>query len=240
MTSITVAITTMRRFSGFLESSLPKVLNYPWVNYVMIGDETGEDIDQIKLQPWGSNPKFIFIKNPERLGAYHNKLNLLKNVTTDWVALIDSDNDLNTQYFIALFDYWKANGFNRRAVYMPAGVMVFNNDTKESFTPIDRLGNSTVTNMTWNSFINCAPSAGTALNLGNCVFPGDVYNSLSENYSKDVSVECKVMSRDLVVKGYTLIFVPDMKYIHIVHGGSLYLSNREEMEKYDRETKWEI
>ena len=60
---------------------------------IVIADETGEDVAQIKAQPWGSHPKFRFIINPERLGAYHNKLNLMRNCTTDWIALIDSDNE---------------------------------------------------------------------------------------------------------------------------------------------------
>ena len=90
--SMTLAIPTYKRFS-FLEKTLPKYLLLQEVQEIIIGDETGEDIDLILRQPWGSNSKLTFIRNKERMGAYHNKLNVLKNVKTEWVALIDSDNE---------------------------------------------------------------------------------------------------------------------------------------------------
>jgi glycosyltransferase involved in cell wall biosynthesis len=116
--TMTVAIPTYRRYSGFLENYLPKYLNMPEIDTILIGDETGEDIEQIKKQPWGTSEKFVFIQNPERLGAYHNKLNLLKQVKTDWVALIDSDNELIPEYFSGLYSYWELNGTDYKSVYI--------------------------------------------------------------------------------------------------------------------------
>ena len=239
MSKMTVAITTMNRYSGFLEKTLPKLLEMPQVDVVLIGDETGEDIERIKLQPWGLNPKFVFIANKERLGAYHNKLNLLRNVTTEWVALIDSDNELLAEYFDALFNYWSENSVNSKSIYMPAAVNFYFQHSGESFCPIEKLSGISVDILSWNTFLNIN-GCEYALNLGNTVLPRDAWMALSESYQKDLYTECKIMNRDLVKNGYTLVFVPNMKYIHVIHDDSLYLSKSSEMANFNMIYDWKL
>lgn len=238
--TMTVAIPTYKRYKHFLEKNIPLYLDMPQIDTILIGDETGEDIEEIIKQPWGSNPKLVLIKNNEIMGAYHNKINLLKQVKTDWVALIDSDNQLLPEYFDGLYSYWDKNGPNTKMVYIPASVVSVDVRNGPSYnSPIESLGGFTVDNNTWNSFLNIIAS-GYGLNLGNCVFPKSACGIFPESFEKNLMVECKVMNKILVENDFTLNFVAGMKYFHIVHDGSLYLSKCREMQEFDRITKWTL
>jgi hypothetical protein len=209
------------------------------VDEILICDETGEDIEQILKQPWGSNPKLRLIKNKERMGAYHNKLNLLKLVNTEWVALIDSDNEVLPEYFEALYAYWKENGKDISSVYVPAAVESVNVNEHSRNTPIQHLSGYVVNKENWNSFLHVSWS-GYALNLGNCVFHSSQIEHIPETVPKDVMADCQVMNKALVEKGYKLVLVPNMKYYHIVHPGSLYLNTAEQQQQFQQVTDWRI
>jgi FkbM family methyltransferase len=237
--SISIAIPTYKRFSPFLENYIPKYLEFEGIEEIIIGDETGEDIEMIKKQPWGNNPKLRFIKNHERLGAYHNKLNLLKQAMTDWIILIDSDNELLPEYIIELRKYWMKYGADDTCVYIPADMESRNINETQTKKQISHLGGICVFKDNWNWFLG-VPMAGYALNLGNCVFHKSQVSHIPDNIPKDVMVDCQVVNKTLVEKGFKLIFVPEMKYYHIVHSGSLYLNNIHQMQKFERETRWEL
>lgn len=237
--TMTVAIPTYRRYSGFLEHYLPKYLSMPEIDVIIIGDETGEDIERIKKQPWGASDKFVFIQNPERLGAYHNKINVLKHVTTDWVALIDSDNEILPEYFNGLYSYWNINGTNNTTVYIPSAIISYDNRNGSRHFPINHLAGTVVDKSSWNSFLTVS-GCEYGLNVGNCVFHKDAYKSFSETEEKDIFVECKLMNKMLVENDYRLVFVPSMGYLHVVHNGSLYLNNANQMNHFNSTYKWTI
>jgi hypothetical protein len=234
---MTLAIPTYKRFSTFLEKYLPVYVQMPYFDTILIGDETGEDIEEIKKQPWGSDPKLVLIKNDELLGAYHNKVNLLKKVTTDWVALIDSDNQLLPEYFTGLYKYWDTHGLNTNMVYIPASLVSSDIRYGTQSIPIQCLANTIIDANSWNSFQNTYMSA-YGLNVGNCVFPKSACNLFSTSFEKHLMVECITMNKTLVENGYSLVFVPDMKYIHVVHNGSLYLNNEAKMDHVYKSTNW--
>jgi FkbM family methyltransferase len=237
--SITLAIPTYRRFSPFLENYIPKYLNLPYIDTILIGDETGEDIDKIKQQPWGNNPKLEFIRNPERMGAYHNKLNILRNAKTDWIALIDSDNEVGDGYFNALFEFWNSNGFDTSHVYTPAAVESRNIHESYGTRPVEHLSGIIVNRYNWNTILNIRNS-GYVLNLGNCVFHTSQIQYIPENPPKDVMADCQIMNKALVENGCSLVLVPNMTYKHIVHPGSLYINTVKEQEAFQRITDWRI
>ena len=237
--TMTLAIPTYRRFEPFLKNYIPKYLSLPFVDAIVIADETGEDIDAIQAQPWGSNPKLHFIRNSERLGAYHNKLNLMRQCKTNWIALIDSDNEVCPEYFIALEEWWKTNGANSKEIYIPAHVESKNINKMTTNHPIARFAGHKVDKQTWNSFLPL-PWAGYCLNLGNCVFHRTAIPHIPETVPKDVMADCQVMNKALVEKDYTLVIVPNMKYYHIVHPGSLYLNTAAQQQEFQRVTDWTI
>ena len=104
---------------------------------------------------------------------------------------------------------------------------------------IEKLSGISVDILSWNTFLNIN-GCEYALNLGNTVLPRDAWMALSESYQKDLYTECKIMNRDLVKNGYTLVFVPNMKYIHVIHDDSLYLSKSSEMANFNMIYDWKL
>ena len=238
ISDLTIAIPTYNRFARFLEDYLPKYLRFNFVESILLGDETGDDINKIIETSWGKNPKFKFIKNPERLGAYHNKLNLLHNATTEWIALIDSDNELISDYLNALYKYWELHGQNEKYVYFAADlIQVY--PRGETWPRIEKFSERKIDRYNWNTFLT-EGDAEYALNAGNCVFHKSVTKFLSFDLPKDQLVECKMMNKILVENGYTLVFVPGMKYYHVEHDNSLFNQRKEEMINYNNTTNWQI
>lgn len=237
--TMTIAIPTMERFEQFLHFTLPIYLEMDCVDQVLVADETGEDADAIAKETWGTHPKLRVIRNSTRLGAYNNKLQLLRNVTTDWVALIDSDNYVVPEYFEALTAYWRIDPPTHMSVYIPAAVQSHHLGSSEYTPKIKNLSGLTITAANWNESLRLY-MIDHGLNLGNCVFHRTIATQFQDDHSPQKMVECKWMNRELVLKGYRLVFVPDMKYIHVIHPGSLYLTHIHDMQKAERETVWTI
>jgi hypothetical protein len=238
--SLTIAIPTLRRYDKFLQYSLPKYLQIKCVKTIVIGDETGEDNDKIRKQEWGQDEKFQLITNSERLGAYNNKLNLLYRAETDWIAMIDSDNEIDDAYFTALHIYWDQHGINDMCVYMPSNTVKVFEDGSELNANSNEFAGHKINSTNWNAFLKTGHLANYLVNIGNCVFHRNAAKAFPEIDSKDVMLEVKKMNKALVENGYTLIFVPNMVYKHRVHANSYYLSFKDEMDLCDKTTNWYI
>jgi hypothetical protein len=164
---------------------------------------------------------------------------MMKQITTDWVALIDSDNEVVQEYFDALYMYWNEHGTSPKQVYIPAAIESRDIHSTQTTKQLAHLSGFIVNRENWNAFLNF-PNAGYCLNLGNCVFHRTAIPDIPADVPKDVMVDCQVVNKALVEKNYELVLVPNMKYYHIVHPGSLYLTTAAEQQKFHRETNWLI
>jgi len=240
--TMTLAIPTMDRYTEFLSINLPKISTISDIDKILIGDENGNDIDKIMADTNISKTNMTFLKNTVRLGAYHNKINLLQNVKTDWVALIDSDNNVGAEYFTELKAYWDTHGLNTNAVYIPAGVVVTDLRKEflgKSYRPLVPFANKHVNRANWNAFLE-ELGVEYALNLGNCVFHNSAVKFIDGNFPRDILTECKIINKTLVENGYELIFVPNMKYTHITHDGAISLQYSHTMNNNNAAIKWTI
>ena len=103
MVQLTVAIPTLRRWN-FLQKTLPNLLGNDLISYVVISDETGEDVKQIQATNYGTHSKLILSTNSEILGMYRNKRRCLELAPTEWVAVLDSDNLFPEAFFETIMD----------------------------------------------------------------------------------------------------------------------------------------
>ena len=115
--SISVCIPTMRRFS-FLKDSIPKYLENPYVTEVVVTDETGEDYADITAA--FSHPKLRVYQNERRLGSVENKQRAASYATSDFIAIIDSDNFADVQYFEAFKQYVSTREVTDTMVFLPS------------------------------------------------------------------------------------------------------------------------
>jgi glycosyltransferase involved in cell wall biosynthesis len=237
--SLTVAIPTMRRWA-FLEKSLPVYLSHSLVEYVLICDETGEDIDAIQASQWGKHPKLIFRKNPKRLGIYHNKRQCIELAPTEWVAVLDSDNFFGEEFFDTLGGIWANEDANPSHFYA-CGKGLFVNENGTITNPIDGFGGTKLSKEAWNDFFN-KPKWNYMLNDGNWIVHTSSLACLPKDARDEdiLATDAIYMARLFVIGGFTYDIRNELSYIHSVHKGSSWIQNNDACMKIWNSTNWKI
>lgn len=236
---ISLCIPTFNRFDPFLRMYLPKYIENPWIDEIVICDENGEDIRHIQAH-FDDNTltKFVLMKNDTRLYAYRNKEKVVKMAKNDWICLMDSDNFAPISYFEAWQSYIDEHGCETDRVYMPIQTitsMKENEDCSIGFDFSEHL------NMTYdNSNIGeyDIEKMGCFLNTGNYIFHRSNFDTvfydktyqdlLNDIYAVDVVFKNALM----MAKGVKFSVVPNMRYYHIVHGGSFFLNHERQSRRH--------
>ena len=236
---LTVAIPTMRRWA-FLEKSLPVYLNHPIIESVLICDETGEDADAIQASPWASHPKLIVHRNPQRLGIYFNKRQCIELASTEWVAVLDSDNFFGEEFFDSLAALWAKEDANQTHFYA-CGKGLFVNETGTITNPIDGFGGTKLTKETWNDIFS-KPKWNYMLNDGNWIVPRSVLSCLPMNVCDEdiLATDAIYMARLFVLGGYTYDIREELSYIHSIHKGSSWVQNNDACTRIWNSTNWKL
>ena len=237
---LTIAIPTMNRWI-FLKDTLPIYLARPEVREVIVCDENGEDVKAIVASSFGKNPKLRLAVNDTRLGIYQNKRKAISLAgagadKATWVALLDSDNIFNDEWFetIAELDY-----SDPLKLYATADFKELTIQTGQVRYPAERFSGRTVTKSSWNSLI-MEPYANFIINDGNWILHSTAIKHLPEEVkSSDLQASDAIfMLRRLILNGYSITYVPNLEYIHTVHPGSSWLQTEKESMKIMNGTNW--
>ena len=222
--SLTVAIPTMDRWSSFLESELPDYLSNPSIDAVVISDENGNDIQSICEAGLDTDPKLRLYQNDMVLGVYGNKRQCLLRSSTDYVAILDSDNQFEPAFFDAFYASRQKDdedktvycaGYNRR-LDISSGI---EEDRTRHFSGM-RISRSN-----WNTVLE-TKGWNFLLNDGNCIWPRRVVKHMPDLPEEQiVGTDSIYAMRQAIQAGYTLSVEPTMSYIHTVHDGSHWLQN---------------
>ena len=174
---ISLCIPTKDRFDNFLESNLDKYIIFleeGLINEIVISDENGNDYNKIlnKYNNYILNNKIILNKNDNVLGVFLNKLNVCKNASFDIIALIDSDNFVDRNYFNIVRNYIINNNLKENFILSPSFA-------KPNFSFFD-FENKIITkkNLKENFMIN-----SVLFNLGNYVI---TKNLINVKYNNDI------------------------------------------------------
>ena len=235
-TKLSLCIPTMNRYS-FLKTNLPQYLANPYIDEIVISDETGEDAAEITRD--FTDPKIKVFVNKERLGAFLNKEQAVRCASNEWVALIDSDNFAPASYFEAWNTYCQANPLQTTTVYAPSRTIPMASHSGFDYRHFigKELTKTTYPLLTktldkeQNGFLECI------INTGNYIINRKFYlESTNPAYSELYSVvrawEAKLRTWLLLDKGATYVFPPGFEYYHVVHPGSLYLTTSQEIFLY--------
>lgn len=103
-----LCIPTMDRYDKFISVYLPKYLENSYIDEIIITDENGNDVEKIQ-RDFQNNNKLVLVKNEKRLGTLCNKLKACSFAKNEWIALIDSDNFADNDYFETACDYISKN-----------------------------------------------------------------------------------------------------------------------------------
>jgi Glycosyl transferase family 2 len=218
--SIAVCIPTMRRFS-FLKESIPKYLENPHVNELIITDETGEDY--LAITAAFSHPKLRVYQNERRLGSVENKQRAASYATCEFIAIIDSDNFADLPYFEAFKRYLATHQVSRSSVFLPCAA-------KPNFDYTEFIGHT----LNKSTIRNYWPRIQTCLNTMNMIIPREFLARFNIMNDKPMSSMTSGAYDALYFSLYalfnmnaTLIVVKDMVYEHRIHDGSWYMETSE-------------
>lgn len=239
--TLTVAIPTMRRWHGFLEKSLGRLLENENIAYVILCDETGDDIAEINKTSLKDNPKLKLYKNEKRLGMYYNKRKCLEVAPTDWVAVLDSDNIFPEHFFETLIDTWDTEGADPNIIYASSGITRVFMKTGESEDRTKHFSGMRVNKTNWNSVLRM-PAWNFLLNDGNWIGHKSLLNHwstelLEENIRATDSLR---IMKGFIEGGCTLYIVPGLSYIHTVHDDSEWTKTEGESTYILSTTKWAL
>lgn len=220
---ISLCIPTMNRYKNFLEINLPKYIKNDLISEIVISDENGNDIKQIK-ENIKDLSKFKFHVNNEQKGVFYNKIQACKLATNEWIALIDSDNFAPTEYFSTAIKIIETFNFSKKNVvlapsfakphfdYRRFNGMCFKKD-KLSKIPNAREKSQTVMN-TMNYILNKS--------LIDNLFISDEDASLLKNKNMPVdSILLNILFFEQ--QDMEMYIVENMHYEHAVHDDSNYL-----------------
>jgi glycosyltransferase involved in cell wall biosynthesis len=237
---LTVAIPTMRRWKGFLEKSLPTFLNNEYVTYVVVCDETGEDVQAIQASRWCSHPKLRLHTNEQRLGMYANKRRCVEVSPTEWVAVLDSDNLFPDVFFEALFELWKDEGASSKTIYAASEIVRVFLKTGESEQRTNHFSGMRITRGNWNQILKMK-AWNFLLNDGNWVGHKSVLEAWPEIPENKIRATDSIrIVKGLVERGWTYSIVPGMRYIHTVHDDSEWIKTEQESSYLLATTEWRI
>lgn len=230
----TLCIPTMDRYDSFLKEYLPKYINNDYISEIIICDENGNDIQKIKNN-FPGNKKLKLHTNSQKLGPFLNKMKCCKFSSNKWIALIDSDNFADTDYFEKAKNYIDNKNVDNNVILAPCWA-------KPRFN-YSYLNNKILNKSTLKSFnIDKAPNNYTPIsvlmNTGNYIINKYLIDNI--NINNDVELINNSSACDVILFN-TLLFeqldlnivvVADMTYSHVVHDGSTYIQNCNQTTNY--------
>jgi len=223
--ALTVAVPTMDRWT-FLKDQIPRYLNDPNVSFVVISDENGRDIDIISKMEHDSHPKLRLYQNDTILGVYGNKRQCFKKAPSDWVAVLDSDNQFESDFFEAFLKARERDGpASEKTIYCAGEIVRLDLATNKVEDRTSHFSGMKISRENWNDVLNTR-GWNFLLNDGNCIWPKSVFRHFPDLPEEQiVGTDSIFFMRQAIQAGYTLSVEPTMRYIHTVHDGSHWLQN---------------
>jgi len=239
-----LCIPTMDRYDDFLSKYLPTYLENDLINEIIITDENGNDIEKIK-ETLPNNDKLILIQNDSRLGPFLNKIKACSYAKNEWIALIDSDNFADKNYFVVAKNYIEKNQITQKNIILSPSkanprfdFTHLNNFIYKNGNFIKNKDNENILfkNNTWHPIYS---HSEVFMNAGNYIINKYLIENL--DISKETDNIKKSFACDVIYMN-TLFFeqlnlhmhiVPHLEYEHVVHNGSIYINTCNEFKEFN-------
>ena len=250
--NISLCIPTKDRYDNFLINYLKeyiKYLNNGIIHELIISCENGNDYNKIfdeYREILKTDKRFRIYKNNKVLGVFLNKLKVCSYAESEYIALIDSDNFADINYFntVRKYIYNIISTFTDSTNKNSLKNSLKNSFKYSIFSPC-RLKNS----FDFKQFENAILTKynvydykdnelfSVLLNTGNYVLTKDIINSID---FKEWNIE-RVSSYDVIffnllcfkqLDGFKIHIVKDLEYIHVLHNGSIYLEKKDFCNNY--------
>lgn len=222
-----LCIPTMDRFDDFLSKNLPKYLSFDLIDEIIISDENGNDAKKI-VDMFGENSKIKINVNDSIKGPFLNKQVCCKLAKNEWIALIDSDNFADNDYFVAANHFIKQHITNKNTILSPSFAKPNFNYTHLAGYVYNK--NSLKQNKAFeDNNSHKKTDSGTLMNTGNYVINKYLIDNIDLRNETDTikhSSACDVIYFNTLLfeqLDMSMYIVPEMSYEHVVHNGSIYI-----------------
>lgn len=212
MRELCICIPTWNRVDMTLKS-FSKVYDDPRVkNIVIVDDASPLHIYQELKEKTKDMPKVKLYRNVTNRDCYANKYVAVSLSTTDYCIILDSDNEIGTDYIDTLDScFWTEDMILAPEWAMPmfnyteyAGLVV----TKENIAEyIDK------------------PMFETCLNCMNYFVNKNSYCEVWDATIDPVTSDSLFQNYNWIMSGRKIAIVPDLRYNHLVHDQSHYINN---------------
>ena len=234
---ISLCIPTMNRFDSFLNNYLKKYLDYlkkHLIDEIIICDENGDDYEKVinsyeEFKSIESNCRIY--KNNEILGVFKNKIKVCSLATNKYIALIDSDNFCDENFFITSKKYILLENhktFSNNFILAPSFA-------KPHFN-YKHFENSVITKQNLKDYYH-VHMFQILLNTGNYI----ISNNIIDKITYDNSIMQKISACDVIFfnllcfqqfEDFQLHIIKDFEYDHVVHDGSTYINTIHDCQEY--------
>lgn len=209
---ITLGITTFNRVEMTLKS-FRKVIDHPSITEILIIDDhsPGGVFNRLS-EKIKEKRKVRLVRNPENLGCYHNKKQVVSQAVNNWVILLDSDNVIDNSYV----DKFLSCDLVENQIYAPDFAKPHFDYRKFSNMVLNA---SNVKNFIKDKFFDCL------INTCNYVVNKDFYLSAWEYHKEPWTADTLFHNYHHLKAGGSIKVVKGMQYEHLVHDGSHYQQN---------------
>lgn len=218
-----LCITTLNRWS-FLEKNIPKYLENELISEIIISDENGNDIKLIQ-EHFPNHSKLKLFKNDTILGPFLNKIKCCKHSSNEWIALIDSDNFADLDYFTKASEYISSNIslLNKESIIAPS--FASPNFDYEFLTNVILTKNNIRNYNNVNPMFNCFINTGNYILNKNLIFNLKIIDDEFVLIRKSSACDVKFMNTLFLEQfpNLNIHIVKKMEYEHVVHDESVYL-----------------
>jgi hypothetical protein len=237
---ISLCITTMNRFDNFLSKNLDNYLEYlknGLIDEIIISDENGNDYEKIQEKYndiLKTNPNFKIYKNEERLGVFKNKLKVCSYASNEYIALIDSDNFPDKNYFKIIKKYIESNNknFPKNIIMAPSNAI---NQKKSPYLNYKEFENKIITKSNIKQYLPNIKFQ-VLLNTGNYIVSKNVTNNIQYNNNlMDIISGCDVIFFNLLA----FMKYPDLE-LHVIEGLEYFHTEHKDGEYNKRDSNCDL
>ena len=210
---MTVAFTTFNRTDLLYQAMGPFIYDDRVSEIIIVDDHSNENIYAEIQAKCSLTSKIRLFRNEENLDCYRNKRQAVKHATSEWVALLDSDNKFSMEFIDVLFSQ---KPWNHSWAYAP-----------EFARPHFDFRGLSGTAISGNNIRSILPNwnCGTMLNAMNYFFNRDEFLRVWDKSIDPVTSDSLYHNYNWLKAGNTIYVTPGLQYEHRVHEGSHYKQN---------------
>ena len=233
----TLCIPTMDRFDKYLKEYLPKYLENNLINEIIICDENGNDYKKI-LKHFNSD-RIKLYQNSKILGPFLNKINVCKKSNNEWIAIIDSDNFADYDYFQTAKNFIQKYNPESNSIISPDYASTVFQWPHLSKNEYGLLNKDTYKELNQIDLLN--PNLGKIshlLNTGNFIINKNMIDNINLDGQNEIIEKSScfdvVLMNYYLFKQYNMNFyiLNNMKYLHNFSNDSIYIKTIKKYRKY--------